>query len=125
MSSSVRATVRRTSASTACVTVLRARAPARRPRSPRPPPRRQSADRLDERRDAERLLDPRRGVAHAELDRRVERVRPQVPPDLLSVVDALRADHELDVVLELVVRGEVRRDAGAREPLPDDLPIRL
>src|SRR5881628_1183269 len=83
------------------------------------------ADRLDERSDAERLLDAGRCVADTELDGRVERVRPQVPPDLLPIVDALRLHQELDVVLELVVRGEVRWDAGPREARPDDLPVRL
>src|SRR5687768_6441698 len=83
------------------------------------------ADRLRERRDAERLLDLCRRVAHAELDRRVERVRPQVPPDLLAIVDALRAHEQLDVVLVLVPRGELGRDPGAREALPDDLAVRL
>src|SRR6267142_3406089 len=83
------------------------------------------ADRLDQRGDAEGLLDLCGRVADPELDRRVEGVRAQVPPDLLAVVDALRAYEELDVVLELVIRGELRRDAGTWEALPDDLAIRL
>ncbi len=52
-------------------------------------------------------------------------MRPQIPPDLLAVVDALRADEQLDVVLELVVRAELGRDPGPGEALPDDLPVRL
>jgi hypothetical protein len=64
-------------------------------------------------------------VAHAELDRREERVRAQVPPDLPAVVDRRRLHEQLDEVLVLVVAREVRRDAGAWEATPDHLAVRL
>ena len=92
-----------------------------------PPPEHDQlrADGLDQARDAEGLVDLRRRVAHAELDGRIEGMRPQIPPDLLPVVDALCAHEQLDVVLVLVPGRELRRDASAREALPHDLAVRL
>src|SRR6185295_20157892 len=52
------------------------------------------ADRLDERRDRHGLVHPHGNVADAELDRVEEGVRPQVPPDLLAVVDAVGLDED-------------------------------
>src|SRR5439155_536929 len=72
------------------------------------------ADGLDERGDTERLLDTRGGIAHAELDRGEERVRPQIPPDLPAVVDRSGLHEKLDEVLVLVVARELRRRSGAR-----------
>src|SRR5205823_5917226 len=69
--------------------------------------------RLHERDDAHRLVDARRGVADPELDRRVQVVRPEIPPDLLAVVDGVGLDEELDVVLPLVVAREFDGDPRA------------
>ena len=50
---------------------------------------------------AMRLVDAHRHVADAELERVEERVRADVPPDLLGVVDAVGLDEQVDEVLEL------------------------
>src|SRR5919198_225469 len=83
------------------------------------------ADRLDERGQADDLVDPGAGVADAELDRRVLPVGAQVPPDALAVVDGAGPDQQLHVVLEVVVGGELRRDAAAREARPDHAAVGL
>src|SRR5205807_2372927 len=83
------------------------------------------ADGLHQGCEADRLLEPGRHVAHAELEGWKARVGAEVPPDLLAVVDRAGLDQELDVVLVLVVRGDVRRNAGARKVRPDDTSIRL
>ena len=55
-------------------------------------------DRLGQRRQRDRRARRRRHVADAELERAEGRVRPQVPPDLLAVVDAVQLDQHVDVV---------------------------
>ena len=80
---------------------------------------------LEERGEGDRLLDPHRHVADAELEGVEERVRADVPPDLLAVVDAVGLDQQLDVVVVLGEAAEVVRDAGAREAVEDHAAVRL
>jgi hypothetical protein len=47
------------------------------------------------------------------------RLRTQVPPDLLAVVDAVQFDEQVDVVLVLGPRVQVIRDPGPREATED------
>ena len=65
--------------------------------------------------DRNGVLDPRRHVADAELQRAERRMRPDVPPDLLAVVDAVQVDQQVDVAFVLAPRAEVIGHAGARE----------
>src|SRR5438445_4043969 len=83
------------------------------------------ADGLHQCRKTDRLLEPGRHVAHPELEGGKGRVRSQVPPDLLPVVDRPGLDQHLDVVLVLVERAEVRRNAGAGKVRPDHAPVGL
>ena len=60
-----------------------------------------------------------RDVADAELERREERMRADVPPDLLGVVDAVGLDQQVDEVFVLGPAGESVGDVGARELVED------
>ncbi len=76
-------------------------------------------------RDGDRVLDPRGHVAHAELQRAKRRVRPDVPPDPLAVVDAVEVDQQVHVALVLAPRAEVIGDTRPREAPEDRRAIRL
>src|SRR5207237_5521327 len=59
-------------------------------------------DGLGERGERDRHARRRRHVADAEFERAERRVRPQVPPQLLPVVDATQIDEQLQIFLVLV-----------------------
>src|SRR4051812_37656433 len=61
-------------------------------------------DRLRERGDGDRRARGGRHVADTELERPESRLRPQIPPDLLAVVDAVQLDELLDVLLVFAPR---------------------
>src|SRR3954454_6208862 len=65
------------------------------PEIARPQPVQLDDDRLRERRDGDRRARRRRHVADPELQRAERRMRPQVPPDLLAVVDAVELDERV------------------------------
>src|SRR5882762_5795956 len=69
-------------------------------------------DRLRQGGDGDRGARRRRHVADAELQRAEDRMRPEVPPDFLAVVDAAQLDERLDVLLVFGPRVAVIRDAG-------------
>src|SRR5262245_45841457 len=73
-------------------------------------------DGLRERGDGDRGARSGRHIADAEFQRAEHRMRAQIPPDLLAVVDAVQLDEELDVLLVLGPRVEMIRDPGSREP---------
>src|ERR1043166_794837 len=52
-------------------------------------------------------------------------LRPQVPPDLFAVVDAMQLDELLDALLVLGPRAKMIRDAGAGKPAEDRRAIRF
>src|SRR5260221_8198819 len=52
-------------------------------------------------------------------------MRPQIPPHLLPVVDAVELDEGLEVLLVLAPGVELIRDAAARKPAEDGRPIGL
>ena len=74
---------------------------------------------LDERGDGDGLFGAQRDVAGAHFNGIEERMRPDVPPDFLGVVDAVGADQQADVVLEFGVAGEGVGNTGARKVLED------
>ena len=80
---------------------------------------------LDQRRNRDRLLGAQRYVAHPDLHRIEERVRTNVPPDFLGVVDAVGLDQKIHVALELRVAIEVVGQIGAREVLEHLGPVAL
>src|SRR6185436_14748593 len=82
-------------------------------------------NRLRERAKHHRRLGPCRHVTDAELQRAKTRVRPDVPPDPLRVVDAMQFDEQLDVVLVFAPRTEVIGHTGAREAAEYRRPVRL
>src|SRR5687768_8814512 len=59
------------------------------------------AERLDDCGEADGLIDPSGRVAYPELQRRVDDVRAQIPPDLRPVRDAVGLDQQLQEVLPL------------------------
>src|SRR5512140_3960236 len=48
-------------------------------------------DRLEDRRDADRLIHARAHIADPEFQRGIQMMRPNIPPDLGTIRDALRA----------------------------------
>src|SRR3984893_16924597 len=64
-------------------------------------------DGLRQRGDRNRCARRRRHVAHPEFQRAEGWMRPQVPPDLLRVVDAVELDEEVDVFLVFAPRPEL------------------
>jgi hypothetical protein len=52
-------------------------------------------------------------------------MRPQVPPHLLAVVDAVQLDQRVEVFLVFAPRSELIRDAASRKPAEDRRPVRL
>src|SRR4029453_9186039 len=81
--------------------------------------------RLDERGQGDRLVDAHRDGADPELEGGEERMRRDVPPDLLRVVDASGANEQVHEVLEVGPRREGVRDVRAREPIEHLAPVRL
>src|SRR5450755_4340132 len=73
------------------------------------------ADRLDERGDRDGLVEPHGHVADAEFDGLKERMGPQVPPDLLAVVDRVRRDENSHELVEFRGRRKHGRNPRARE----------
>ena len=71
--------------------------------------------RLDQRGDRDGLVRAHRNIADAELDGVEEWMRPDVPPDLLRVIDAVGLDQQLDEVLVLAPARKIVGDVGARE----------
>ena len=76
-------------------------------------------DRLGKRGQRDGYARRRGHIADAELQRAERRVRPQVPPHFLRVVDAVELDEGLQVVLVLAPRVELIRNARAGKP-PED-----
>ena len=64
---------------------------------------------LDQRGDRDGLVGAHRHVADAELQRGKVRVRADIPPDFLGVVDAVGLDQQLDEALEFAPTREVIR----------------
>ena len=58
-------------------------------------------DRLHQRRERDRVVHAGLGIANSELERVEERMEPDVPPDLLGVIDAVSANKQLKVILVL------------------------
>src|SRR5947209_2781948 len=75
--------------------------------------------RLNQRRQCDGLVEAQRNVADAYLERIEEWVRPDVPPDLLGIVDAFSPDEQVDEILEVAPTGEGVRDIRARELIED------
>src|SRR5882724_4390099 len=75
--------------------------------------------RLNQSRQRNRLVKTQRDIADPDLERVKERMRPDVPPDLLRIVDALGADKQVDKVLEITPACEGVRNVGAREFVED------
>ena len=61
------------------------------------------------------LVGPHGNIADPELDRIKERMRPDIPPDLLRVIDAVGLDQQLDEIFVFSPAGEVIRNIGARK----------
>src|SRR4029077_401243 len=76
-------------------------------------------DCLREGRDSDGFVQSRGYIEHAKFEGTEGRMRPNVPPDFLGVVDAVQTNKQVDVVLVLAPGAEVIRDAGAREA-PED-----
>ena len=74
-------------------------------------------DGLDDRRHRDRVVDARLRIADSHFERVEERMEPDVPPDLLRVIDAVGADEELQVILVFGEAFEGIGNAGARETL--------
>src|SRR5262245_13082539 len=75
--------------------------------------------------EGDRLVHTHRDVADPELESAVKRMRPDVPPGLLGVVDAAGADEQVDEVLVVGPRRERVGDVGPREAIEDLAPVRL
>src|SRR5260370_32205038 len=71
------------------------------------------------------LIGAHRNVAHPEFDRVKERMRPNVPPDLLRVIDAVGLNQELDEVLVLAPTGKIIRNVGSRKLVKHLATVRL
>ena len=82
-------------------------------------------DGLAQRGDGDGLFQAHRHVADAELERREMRMRADVPPDLLRVVDAVGADQQVDIVFEFATSCDKVGNVGARELVEDFAAVRL
>src|SRR6185369_16209943 len=82
-------------------------------------------NRLKQSRNRERVVDARRNITNTKLECRKVWMRPNVPPDLLAVVDTFGLDQQIDVALEPAVRIEVIRNIGTRKLFEDFCAIRL
>src|SRR5258708_26407153 len=71
--------------------------------------------RLNQSRQRDRLLNSHGDVAHPELEGIEEWMRPNVPPDLLGVIDTVRLDQQLHKVLVLAPTREIIRHVRSRE----------
>ena len=80
---------------------------------------------LNQRSDGQSLVQPHGKIAHAYFDGFEERMRPDVPPDLLAVVDAVRPYQQIDERFVIGPVGEDVRYAGSREALEHFTAIRL
>src|ERR1700683_1158418 len=67
---------------------------------------------LNQRGQRNRLIRAHGNVAHPELNRIKKRMRPDVPPDLLRIIDAVGLDQQLDEVFILAPAGKVIRNVG-------------
>src|SRR6185503_1275982 len=81
--------------------------------------------RLNQRGDGQGLVHAHRDVADAYLERRENRMRPDVPPDLLGVVDRVRLHEQIDERLEIGPRAEGVGNVGARETVEHLAPVGL
>src|SRR5437868_6240253 len=74
-------------------------------------------DSLEQGCDCEGVVHPRLRIAHPHFERVKKRMEPNVPPNLLWIVDATGFDQELAVILIFRERFECVRNAGARKTL--------
>lgn len=58
-------------------------------------------------------------MSHTEFEGAEERVRADVPPDFLGVIDAIGLDQQLDEVLVLAPAGEIIGNIGAGKFVKD------
>jgi hypothetical protein len=56
---------------------------------------------LHQRGERDGILNARLRIANSEFDRVEKRMQPDVPPDLLRIVDAIRGDKELEIIFVL------------------------
>src|SRR5712691_5587971 len=82
-------------------------------------------DRLDQRGDGDRFLNSRGNVTDAELQGSEGGVRTNIPPDFLSVVDAMEIHEQLHVVVVLAPGTEVVGYTGAGKPPKDRCAVGL
>src|SRR5215469_13048075 len=81
--------------------------------------------RLDQRRNGKCLVQPHRNVAYPYFQSLEEWMWPDVPPDFLAVIDAVRLDQQIDERFVIRPVREHVRDARTREALKDLRAVRL
>src|SRR5205823_4596223 len=80
---------------------------------------------LDQRRQRNRLIHSHGDITYAELERVKKRVRADVPPYFLGIIDAVCLDEQLDEIVVFPPTGEIIRNIGAGKFVKDFATIRF
>src|SRR5439155_4555556 len=80
-------------------------------------------NRLHQSRERNGVVNARLSIANPKFNGVEERVQPDVPPNLLWIIDAIRRDQQFPIVFVFAKTLERVRDAGARKTFEDHLAI--